>query len=117
MAEAIFNKLRPKGWQAISAGTRPAPSVNPFVVQVIAEIGIDATKNRPKPISTDMIAKAERIITMGCAASGFCPARYLPKVEEWEIEDPHGKSLERVRLIRESIRERVKGLLRELQGL
>ena len=116
MAEAIFNKLSPSGFRAISAGTKPANEVSPLVVEALREIGIDASASRPKSISPDMVANAERIITMGCDASGFCPAKFLPKVEDWKIEDPKGKSLGGIRLIRDSIHERVKALVRELQS-
>jgi len=116
MAEAIFNKLAPSGFRAISAGTMPANEVNPLVVEALREIGIDASASRPKAISPDMVANAERIITMGCDASGFCPAKFLPKVKDWKIEDPKGKSLDRIRFIRDSIHERVKALVLELQS-
>ena len=115
MAEAIFNKLKPDGFRAISAGTRPAKEVNPLVVQVLGEIGIDASNARPKPISTEMIAEAEKVITMGCEASNFCPARFLSRVEDWNIEDPKGKTLDEMRLIRDMIHEHVRELLRRLQ--
>ena len=115
MAEAIFNKLKPDAFRAISAGTRPAKEVNPLVVQVLSEIGIDASDARPKPISTEMIAEAEKVITMGCEASSFCPARFLARVEDWHIEDPKGKTLDEMRLIRDTIQEHVRELLRRLQ--
>ena len=116
MAEAIFNKLKSSEFQAISAGTRPAKEVNPLVIQALSEIGIDASKNRPKPISPQMVADAEKIITMGCEAGEFCPARFLPKIDDWKIEDPVGKSLDGIRSIRDAIRERVERLLQELQS-
>lgn len=116
MAEAIFNKLKPSGFQAVSAGTKPAKEVNPLVIQALSEIGIDASNNRPKPISPQMIADAEKIITMGCEAAEFCPARFLPKIEDWKIEDPMGKSLDGIRSIRDAIRERVERLLQELES-
>lgn len=116
MAEAIFNKLSPSDLRATSAGTKPANEVNPLVVEALREIGIDARASRPKSISPDMVADAERIITMGCDASGFCPAKFLPKVEDWKIEDPKGKSLDGIRSIRDSIRERVEALVRELRS-
>jgi arsenate reductase len=115
MAEAIFNKLKPDDFRAISAGTRPAKEVNPLVLQCLGEIGIDASNARPKPILTEMIAKAEKIITMGCEASNFCPAKFLSRVEDWNIEDPKGKTLDEMRLIRDTIHEHVRELLRRLQ--
>jgi arsenate reductase len=116
MAEAIFNKLKPNGFRAISAGTKPAKEVNPLVVQVLREIGIDVSRARPKPISTEMIAEAEKIITMGCEASNFCPARFLSRVEDWNIEDPKGKTLDEIRSIRDTIHDHVRELLRQLQS-
>ena len=116
MAEAIFNKLKHDGFRAISAGTRPAKEVNPLVVQVLGEIGIDASDARPKPVSTEMIAEAEKVITMGCEASDFCPARFLSRVEDWNIEDSKGKTLDEIRSIRDSIYEHVRELLRRLSA-
>jgi arsenate reductase len=116
MAEAIFNKLKPDGFRAISAGTKSAKEVNPLVVQVLREIGIDASGARPKPISTKMISEAEKIITMGCEASNFCPARFLSRVEDWNIEDPKGKTLDEIRSIRDTIHDHVRELLRQLQS-
>jgi len=115
MAEAIFNKLKPDGFRAISAGTKPAKEVNPLVLQVLREIGIDASDAKPKPVSPQMIAEAEKVITMGCEASDFCPARFLSRIEDWHIEDPKGKTLDEMRLIRDTIYEHVGELLRQLQ--
>ena len=115
MAEAIFNKLKPDGFRAMSAGTKPAKEMNTLVLQVLREIGIDASDARPKPISTEMITEAEKIITMGCEASDFCPARFLSRVEDWHIEDPKGKTLDQMRSIRDTIDEHVRELLQQLQ--
>jgi protein-tyrosine-phosphatase len=115
MAEAIFNKLKSDSFEAVSAGTQPAKDVNPLVIQVLREIGIDASNARSKPISTKMTTQAERIITMGCEASDFCPPRFLRKVEEWNIEDAKGKTLDGIRSIRDIIREHVRRLLPQLQ--
>jgi protein-tyrosine-phosphatase len=115
MAEAIFNKLKPDGSRAISAGTKPAKEVNPLVVRVLGEIGINASNARPKPVSSEMIAEAEKTITMGCEASDFCPARFLSRVEDWHIEDPKGRTLDEMRSIRDTIQEHVRELLQQLQ--
>jgi arsenate reductase len=115
MAEAIFNKLKPDDFRAISAGTKPASEVDRLVIQALNEIGVDASRNRPKPITSDMVAGAEKIITMGCEAAEFCPARFLPKVEDWKIEDPKGKTLDEIRSIRDAIYEQVGELLQRLQ--
>lgn len=116
MAEAIFNKLKPDGFRAISAGTKPAREVNPLVIQVLREMGIDASKSKPKLVTSEMIAEAEKIITMGCEAADFCPARFLPRVEDWMIEDAKGKTLDQMRTIRDTIHEHVRELLKQLQS-
>jgi len=116
MAEAIFNKLASDDSLAVSAGTKPASEVNPLVIQALSEIGIDVSRNKPKPITRDMVAKAERIVTMGCEASDFCPAKFLPKVEKWNIEDTKGKSLDGIRLVRDAIQGHVEALLHEMGG-
>jgi protein-tyrosine-phosphatase len=115
MAESIFNQMKPLGFHPISAGTNPAREVNPLVVKVLSEIGIDASGNKPKQITPEVVAEADRIIAMGCEASGFCPAKFLSKVEDWHIEDPEGKSLSEVRSIRDAIHQRVQTLIQGLQ--
>ncbi|MFQ6075517.1 MAG: arsenate reductase ArsC [Candidatus Bathyarchaeia archaeon] len=110
MAEAFFNTMAPKGLRALSAGTRPAERVNPKAVEVMREVGIDISIQRPKNITQDMIKKANRIITMGCGA-GFCPSDFLPKIEDWELDDPAIQPLNRVREIRDEIRRRVEDLI------
>ena len=116
IAEAIFNKLKPDGFRAISAGTKPAKEINPLVVQALRDIGIDISNAMPKPVSAEMIAEAEKIITMGCEAEDFCPARFLSRVEDWGIKDPKGKTLDEVRSIRDTIHERVRELLQRLSA-
>jgi len=114
MAEA-FAKLYGRGKvEAMSAGTMPSTKVNPSVIQVMQEKGIDISKNKPKLINTQMVQEADNIITMGCSAEGFCPAPLLTKVIEWELEDPKGKSLQKVREIRDDIERRVKKLVKEI---
>ena len=100
--------------EAISAGTMPSKEVNPLVIKVMQEKGIDISKNKPKQITAQMVQDADAIIVMGCSAQGFCPAPLLGKVVDWNIEDPKGKSLEEVREIRDKIEKKVKVLFSEI---
>jgi len=113
IAEA-FAKAYGKGkLEAKSAGTMPANEVNPRVVQIMREKGIDLSTNKPKLVTNQMVQEADMIIVMGCNASGFCPAPMLPKVRDWGIEDPKGKPIEKMREIRDEIENRVRMLINE----
>lgn len=113
MAEA-FAKTYGKGKvEALSAGTMPAKEVNPVVVQVMLEKGMDLSANKPKLITNQMVQDADTIIVMGCSAEGFCPAPLLNKVIDWGTEDPKGKPAEKVREIRDEIEKKVKMLIDE----
>ena len=114
MAEA-FAKAHGEGQvEALSAGTMPAKEVNPIVIQVMGEKGIDLSTNRPKLITSQMVHEGDTIIVMGCSAEGFCPAPLLNKIVDWGIEDPKGKPIEKVREIRDKIEEKVKRLINEI---
>jgi len=113
MAEALFNHMRPTGFRAISAGTLPAEGINPVVVEAMIELGLSMEGQRPKLVTTEMVRNAYRVITMGCGAD-FCPARFLPKVQDWALDDPKGKPIEKVREIRDEVRRRVEALVKEL---
>ena len=117
MAEAFFNKLAKGRARAISAGTQPADRVNPVVVEAMKEVGIDISGNKPKALTAEMVEKASKMITMGCSAEaqGACPASFI-ETKEWALEDPKGKSLERVREIRDDIRGRVTRLVEQIAG-
>jgi arsenate reductase (thioredoxin) len=115
MAEALFNQIAEGKGQAISAGTQPGDSVNPVVVEVMKEVGIDISGNEPKMLTLEMVEKADRMITMGCGAEAgaVCPASFI-ETEDWALEDPKGKTIEQVRKIREEIKERVSKLIKEI---
>ncbi|MGQ9744116.1 MAG: arsenate reductase ArsC [Candidatus Bathycorpusculaceae bacterium] len=114
MAEAFVKYYGGGKVEAQSAGTMPSKGVNPLVVQVMQERGIDISGNKPKLINNQMVRDADVIIVMGCEAGGFCPAPFLSKVVDWKIEDPKGKSLEKVREIRDQIERKVRTLIDEL---
>ena len=113
MAEAFANYYGRGKVEAKSAGTMPAAEVDPIVVRVMQEKELDISKNKPKLLTTQMVQGADKVIVMGCEAQGFCPAPMLNKVVDWGIEDPKGKSLEKVREIRDEIGRRVKELISE----
>ena len=114
MAEGFFNKYAPKGFKVLSAGTKPQSKINPTVIQVMREIGIDISKQKSKEITEGMMRSSEPIVNMGCMDKSFCPAIFLPNVIEWTLEDPKGKSIEKVREIRDEIEKRVKELVAEI---
>ena len=115
MAEAFFNDLAGARAIAISAGTQPGDRVNPVVADVMKELGIDISANKPKMLTFEMVDKADRMITMGCGAEAgaICPASFI-ETEDWALEDPEAKPIERVRMIRDDIRSRVARLVEEV---
>jgi protein-tyrosine-phosphatase len=98
----------------MSAGTMPSKEINPLVIRVMQEKGIDISWNKPKQITMQMVQDADTIIVMGCSAQGFCPGPLLGKVVDWNIEDPKGKPLEKVREIRDKIEKKIRELLSEI---
>jgi len=83
------------------------------VSQAMKEIGIDIIAQRPKMLTLQMLEDADKVITMGCGVEGVCPATFVP-TEDWQLEDPEGKPIERVRAIRDESETKVKTLLEEM---
>lgn len=113
MAEAF---ARRRGFQAESAGTMPAMTVNPAVVEAMAEKAFNFSLKKPKMLTMEMIDKADLVITMGCSVEKVCPRPMLErmnkKLVDWNLEDPKGKPLPEVRRIRNEIEKRVEELAR-----
>lgn len=110
MAAAFFNALAdPSKARAVSAGTQPADRVNPVVVEAMREAGIDVAAAVPQLLTPTLAHQASLLITMGCGDE--CPV--LPEVarDDWPLDDPAGQPLERVRAIRDDIRQRVHTLV------
>src|SRR6266487_1610251 len=103
MAEGFFRKYAPRGYSTISAGTKPSGQINPLAIQVMKEVGIDINKQRSKIITEDMIKNSTVRVNMGCMDKESCPTLFIHNLLEWGIEDPKGKSLEKVREIRDDI--------------
>lgn len=115
MAEGFFNKYAPKGYRAISAGTRPTSQINPLAVQAMQEVGIDISKNKSKIITEDMIRDSAKAVNMGCMDQSECPMLFMNNVLDWGIEDPKDKPIEKVREIRDDIEKRVKEIAASLE--
>jgi arsenate reductase len=114
MAEAFFNHLAGEKAKASSAGTDPANIIDPTVVQVMKEVTIDISSNRPKKLTAEMLTQADKVITMGCGTENICPASFV-ETEDWELEDPKSQNIEKIREIRDQIKTRVEKLIKEMQ--
>jgi arsenate reductase (thioredoxin) len=112
MAAALLNHYARGTVEVRSAGSTPADSINPAVREVMAEIGIDLSAEKPKLLTVDTVEASDVVITMGCgdACPIFPGKRYL----DWQLTDPAGKGVDEVRPIRDEIDARVRGLLAEL---
>ena len=112
MAAAWFNALADKAKaKAISAGTEPGARIHPEVVEAMREVGIEVANNSPQKLTDELASKAAILITMGCGEA--CPAIPGLRRLDWPLEDPKGKPIERVREIRDDVRQRVLNLLEE----
>ena len=114
IAEGFFNKYAPEGYKAISAGTKPVSEVNPIAVDVMKEVGIDISNQKSKDITEDMMRNSAKIVNMGCMEKEFCPTLFLHNLIDWNMEDPKGKPIEKVREIRDQIEQRVMELVEAL---
>jgi arsenate reductase (thioredoxin) len=115
MAAAWFNRLAdPAKGHAISAGTNPGPQVHPEVATAMREVGIDLAGASTTKLTPEIAQQAQMLVTMGCGDE--CP--YIPgaKRDDWPLEDPKGKPIEKVREIRDEIRIRVQRLV-EAEGI
>ncbi|MFI5048387.1 MAG: arsenate reductase ArsC [Gaiellales bacterium] len=112
IAHALFTRAAGGRHEARSAGSRPATHVHPEVATVLAEEGIDVSGNVPHRLDESDIAWADVVVTMGCGDE--CPFIAGKRYIDWELDDPAGQPVERVREVRDEIRRRVDLLLGEL---
>jgi protein-tyrosine-phosphatase len=108
ISEAFAKK---HGMNAQSAGTIPSTRINPTVIEVMRERGIDISSNHPKILTPELIRDASLVVTMGCSIEEACPAPIIAQMQkklvEWHLEDPKGRSLEEVRKIMDEIEHRI----------
>ena len=112
MAEALFNEMTRGGHLGISTGSQPSERVNPDAVKVMAELGIDISDKRLKRLTAEMVERADKVIIMGCGEEVY---PVVPKeIQDWQLEDPEGQTIEKVREIRDQIRDKVRQLIEKL---
>ncbi|MCN9244385.1 arsenate reductase ArsC [Streptomyces sp. RY43-2] len=112
MAAAFLTHLGQGKVEVRSAGSAPADTVNPAVVEAMAEAGIDISAETPKVLTSEAVQASDVVITMGCGDA--CPVFPGKQYVDWKLDDPAGQGVVAVRPIRDEIENRVRGLLNEL---
>ena len=112
MAAAMLDHEAAGQVRVTSAGSQPADQLNPAVVQAMAEIGLDISREFPKRLTTDQVQAADIVITMGCGDA--CPVYPGKRYLDWDLPDPAGRDLAAVRPIRDEIQQLVRALVAEL---
>jgi protein-tyrosine-phosphatase len=112
MAAAFLRRLGGDRVNVFSGGSEPAAQLNPAVVAAMAERGIDISGEHPRHWDDDDVRATDVIVTMGCGDA--CPVYPGKRYLDWELEDPAGQPIETVRMIRDDIERRVRGLLTDL---
>jgi protein-tyrosine-phosphatase len=115
MAAALLDHEAHGRVRVTSAGSQPASSLNPAVVQAMAELGLDLSREFPKPLTGDKVQAADVVITMGCGDA--CPVYPGKRYLDWDLPDPAGLDLEAIRPIRDDIRRRIRDLLTDLDQI
>jgi arsenate reductase (thioredoxin) len=112
MAAALLDHYAEGHVHVRSAGSAPADQINPNVVTAMSELGIDVSKEFPKPMTDEVVRAADAVITMGCGDA--CPIYPGKRYEDWNVDDPAYADLNGVRQIRDHISERVRELLAQM---
>ena len=112
MAAGFMEKLSGGKVEVLSAGSAPKDSINPIAVAAMAEEGIDISNKKPKVLTNEAVQESDVVITMGCGDA--CPFYPGKRYEDWVLEDPAGKDIFQVRLIRDEIKKRVTELLAQI---
>ncbi|MFI5661315.1 arsenate reductase ArsC [Streptomyces sp. NPDC051684] len=112
MAAAFLTHLAGDRVQVRSAGSAPAETVNPAVVEALAETGIDVSAEVPKVLTVDAVRASDVVITMGCGDT--CPVFPGKRYLDWQLADPAGQGVDAVRPIRDEIEQRVRALIDDI---
>ncbi|MET0811650.1 MAG: arsenate reductase ArsC [Microbacterium sp.] len=112
MAAGYLRALAGDRVEVLSAGSEPKDAVNPVAVQAMAEDGIDIAGGIPRVLTVDAVRESDVVITMGCGDA--CPIFPGKRYEDWQLDDPSGRSIDAVRAIRDEIRRRIEALMAEI---
>ena len=112
MAAGLMDRIAAGRVHVRSAGSQPAEQINPRVVEAMSEVGVDISKEFPKPMTDEVVRAADAVITMGCGDA--CPIYPGKRYEDWEVDDPAQLDIDGVRQVRDEIQARVEALLGEL---
>ena len=112
MAAGYMTALSNGAVEVRSGGSEPGTEINPMAIAVMAEEGIDISREVPQLMTTEQVRASDVVITMGCG--DVCPIFPGKRYEDWELTDPKGKSIDEVRPIRDDIKARITALLAEL---
>lgn len=112
MAAAFLAHLAGDRVEVRSAGSTPADTVNPAVVEAMKEVGIDISAETPKVLTVDAVQASDVVITMGCGDT--CPVFPGKRYLDWQLDDPAGQGVDAVRPIRDEIERRIRVLVNEL---
>ncbi|MGW3143826.1 arsenate reductase ArsC [Streptomyces sp. NPDC001177] len=114
MAAAFLTHLAGHKVEVRSAGSAPADTVNPAVVDAMREVGVDISAERPKVLTVEAVQASDVVITMGCGDT--CPVFPGKRYLDWQLDDPAGQGVDAVRPIRDEIEQRIRGLVADLVG-
>ena len=112
MAAGFLRHLGGDRVRVLSAGSAPAGTVNPAAVEAMAEVGVDLARAVPTVLTTEAVEVSDVVVTMGCGDA--CPVFPGKRYEDWKLDDPAGQGVAAVRVIRDEIEARVRGLMAEL---
>ena len=112
LSEAIFNADAPPGWRAESAGVQAASAINPVVVDLLQEIGIELGPKKPRQVTSGLVARAARAVTFGCLDR--CPIGAEGKAEDWPVPGATGKDWRQLQAVRDDLRGRIEELISRL---
>ena len=112
MAAAFARQIAAGRVEVLSGGSEPEAEVQPDVARVMVEVGVDLSKERPRRFTDAEVHRADVVVTMGCGEA--CPVFPGKRYEDWQVADPHGHVLERVRAVRDALKDKVSDLLSSL---